>query len=279
MLIVTILNVIMIFVPFLAAALLGMAIYYFLRSRRSMNNLLSSQKKLSVIMDYDPMETEFSKRAAGGIALKSIPARNIERNVSEFSISQSSPEAIHSLKDSIVHQRGVLENLLNKVQEIEERKVADVESKVDKEELKEKIELLEWKLKEKEQELQKIRNLEAGSKKTAEKLEEVYREFDLLQSKIERLEKQAGRANTVEMELEKSKNEYEQLKKDISKKADKIEELTAETQKKHQQLCEAEDKLAKTNRKLHGEMRRIGELESMLHMISEERDHLLHKSK
>jgi chromosome segregation ATPase len=279
MLIATIFDVLMIFAPFIAAALLGVVIYYFLRSRRSLKSILLSHKNLAVIMDYDPGETEFSKRKAKTVALKSVPATNNQKNVIEFNNVQSSPEAIHTLKDSIIHQRSVLENLLNKVQEIEEKKVADIESKVDREELKEKIELLEWKLKEKEQELQKIRNLEAGSKKTAEKLEEVYREFELLQSKIERLEKQAGRANTVEMELEKSKNEYEQLKKDISKKADKIEELTAETQKKHQQLCEAEDKLAKTNRKLHGEMRRIGELESMLHMISEERDHLLHKSK
>ncbi len=277
MLIATIFDVLMIFAPFIAAALLGVVIYYFLRSRRSLKSILLAQKNLAVIMDYDPQETEFSRRKV--VTLKTVPATNNQKNVIEFNNSQSSPEAIHTLKDSIIHQRGVLENLLNKVQEIEEKKIIDAESTVDREELKEKIELLEWKLREKEQELQKLKNLEAGAKNTTEKLEEVYKEFDLLQSKIDQLEKQAGRNNIVEIELEKSKNEYDQLRKDISKKADKIDELTAENQKKHQQLCETEDKLAKINRKLHNEMRRIGELESMLHMISEERDHLLYKNK
>ncbi len=279
MLIATIFDVLMIFAPFIAAALLGVVIYYFLRSRRSLKSILLSHKNLAVIMDYDPGETEFSKRKAKTIALKSVPATNNQKNVIEFNNVQSSPEAIHTLKDSIIHQRSVLENLLSKVQEIEEKKIIDIESKEESEELKEKIELLEWKLREKEQELQKLRSLEEGSKKTAEKLEDVYKEFNLLQSKIEQLEKKAGRNNMVEIELEKNKNEYEQLKKDISRKVDKIEELTADNQRKHQQLCETEDKLAKTNRKLHNEMRRIGELESMLHMISEERDHLLHKIK
>ena len=279
MLIVTILDVIMIFVPFFAATLLGMAIYYFLRSRRSMNNILISQKKLAVIMDYDPGETEFSKRNAENLALQNMAARSNKKNVTEFNNHESSPEAIHTLKDSIIQQRSVLENLLNKVQEIEEKKVADMESKVDREELKEKIELLEWKLKEKEQDLQKLKQQAADSTKTTAKLEEVYKEFDSLQSKIDQLEKQAGRTSTLEMELEKGKDEYGQLKKDIERKTGKIDELLAENKKKHQQLCETEDKLASINRKLHNEMRRIGELESMLHMISEERDHLLHKSR
>jgi chromosome segregation ATPase len=269
----------MIFVPFITAALLGVVIYYFLRSRKSLKKILLSQKNLSVIMDYNPKETEFSKRTLRTVGLKAVPATKIQNNVVEFNNAESAPEAIHTLKDSIIQQRNVLENLLNKVQEIEEKKAIDTQSQVDSEELKEKVELLEWKLKEKELEVQKLKNLEEGSKKTAEKLEEVHNEFDLLQAKIDQLEKQAGRSNTIEIELEKSKNEYEQLKKDIARKAEKIAELTAESQKKHQQLCETEDKLAKINRKLHNEMRRIGELESMLHMISEERDLLLQKSK
>ncbi len=110
-------------------------------------------------------------------------------------------------------------------------------------------------------------------------MEEVFKEFDTLQAKIEQLEKQAGRTVTLEMELEKSRDEYGQLKKDMAKKAGKIDELLAENQKKHQLLCETEDKLANINRKLHGQGRRIGELESMLHMISEQGDHRLYKSR
>ncbi len=278
MLIATILDVLMIFTPFIAAAILGVAIYYFFRSLRSLKNILLSQKELAVIMDYDPEETEFSKCKTGNLALQNIPARNIQKNVTEFNNPEPSSEAIHTLRDSIIKQRSILENLLNKVQEIEENKIDDEEAKLDREELKEKIELLDWKLKEKEQELLKFRQQEAASKKRETKLEEVYKEFDSLQSKIDELEKQSGRTCTLEMELEKGKDEYEQLKKDVAKKTGRIDELLAENRKKHQQLCETEDILANTNRKLHNEMRRTGELESMLHMISEERDHLMYKS-
>lgn len=279
MLIATILDVFMIFLPFISAAILGLAIYYFIRSRRSLKNIILSQRKLSMIPDYDLEELEFANRKSENSILQKNTARPVQKNIPELVTAESSSEPIHNLKDSIIQQRNVLENLLNKVQEIEEKKIADKDEKAEREELSEKIELLEWKLKEKDQELMRLKQQETVSKNTEAKLEEVYKEFNSLQSKITQLETQAGRTASVEMELIRSKDEYEQLKKDMAKRTLKIDELIAENQKKHQQVCEAEDKLANLNRKLHTEMRRIGELESMLHMVSEERDNLLQKYK
>jgi chromosome segregation ATPase len=118
------------------------------------------------------------------------------------------------------------------------------------------------------------------------------------------LEKQANRANNLALELEDTRQSYEQIHKDLQRKAEKLEEAFLENQRLQQQLNTSEDKLAEanlqrqqlqkkvlflqdlntdlqtvsdTNKKLQTELRRIGELESMLDMIAEERDYLLRK--
>ena len=106
------------------------------------------------------------------------------------------------------------------------------------------------------------------------------------------------------MELEETKEAYYQLKNDTIRKQDKLQELLSENAKLYQQLADTEDKLseanmqrqqllkktkmledlnndfqtvAETNQKLQTELRRIGELESMLNMMMEERDNLLRR--
>ena len=138
----------------------------------------------------------------------------------------------------------------------------------------------------------------------AAKIEEVYQEFDLLQAKMATLEKQANRANNLALELEDTRQSYEQVHKDLQRKTEKLEEAFLENQRLQQQLNMLEDKLAEsnllrqqlqkkvlflqdlntdlqtvsdTNKKLQTELRRMGELESMLDMIAEERDYLLKK--
>jgi hypothetical protein len=118
------------------------------------------------------------------------------------------------------------------------------------------------------------------------------------------LEKQAARANNLAIELEDTKYSYEQVHKELLRKQEKLEETMNENQRMRQQMDELEDKLseanlqrqqlqkkvmflsdlnndmqgiADTNKKLQTELRRIGELESMLNMMAEERDFLLRK--
>ena len=106
------------------------------------------------------------------------------------------------------------------------------------------------------------------------------------------------------IELEDTKYTYEQVHKELLRKQEKLEELMEENQLLRHQKNEAEDKLADanlqrqqlhkkvqflsdlnsdmqniadTNKKLQTDLRRIGELESMLNMMSEEREFLLRK--
>jgi chromosome segregation ATPase len=136
------------------------------------------------------------------------------------------------------------------------------------------------------------------------RIEEVYKEFDELQKNIGNLEKQANKTTVLSLELEDVKQSYEQVHKELIRKQEKLETAIAENQRLHAALSTTEDKLAEanlqrqqlqkkvqflqdmnndirnisdSNHKLQNELRRIGELESMLSMIAEERDRLLNK--
>jgi len=175
---------------------------------------------------------------------------------------------------------------------------------VENEELEKKIEKLELLLDTKDGEIKRIKQQEAVAQQMAARIDEVYKEFDLLQHKIISLEKQAGKANELTIELEDAKQLSEQLQKDLERKHEKLEELIEESQRLHTLLNTTEDKLAEanlqrqqlqkkvqflqdvnndmqnvseSNKKLQNELRRIGELESMLSMIADERDRLLNK--
>ena len=106
------------------------------------------------------------------------------------------------------------------------------------------------------------------------------------------------------IELEDTKQSYEQVHRELSRKHERLEEIMQENHRMRQEIEVLEDKLSEanlqrqqlhkkvqflqdlntdmqgisdTNKKLQTELRRIGELESMLHMMAEERDHLLRK--
>ncbi|MFN2439126.1 MAG: hypothetical protein ABR503_07995, partial [Chitinophagaceae bacterium] len=90
MLIATILDVFMIFLPFISAAILGLAIYYFIRSRRSLKNIILSQRKLSMIPDYDLEELEFANRKSENSILQKNTARAVQKNIPELIAAESS---------------------------------------------------------------------------------------------------------------------------------------------------------------------------------------------
>jgi len=172
------------------------------------------------------------------------------------------------------------------------------------EELEKKLDELHGVIEEKDDEIKELHQEVSAGNKMATRIDEIYKEFELLQSKMTVLEKQAGRANNLAIELEDTKYTYEQVHKELLRKQEKLEELMEENQLLRHQKNEAEDKLADanlqrqqlhkkvhfltdlnsdmqsiadTNKKLQTDLRRIGELESMLNMMSEEREFLLRK--
>ncbi len=303
-----------IFILQAGAIILGITIYFFWTSNKALSQTLrQSKNKLDILpkknflarvgltnTTLDELQervTQLKQKVSAEVSAKKInPATQATETVNTANVL--------SLKDTLLHQQNTLDGLLSKIATIEEGNYNQKELSQRNEELEKKIERLELEIETKEGEINRIRQQEALAQQMASRIDEVYKEFDVLQNKIASLEKQATKTNALTFELEEAKQLTEQLQKELIRKQEKLEEMISESQRLHTSLGITEDKLAEanlqrqqlqkkvqflqditndmqhvseSNQKLQNELRRIGELESMLSMISEERDRLLNK--
>lgn len=211
-------------------------------------------------------------------------------------------ELIDTLRNTINQQQKTLNGFLLEIEGLQDGGKKQLEDENNA--LQETIKNLELKLKQKDIDAEGLRQQASMAHELNQRIEEVYEEFRQMQKKLSGMEQQAARANILELELEEVRDAYERIHNDVANRQEKMEEALAETRQLRQQLKETEEKLAEanrqrqqlhkkvqfltdmnddlhkmsdTNKKLQNELRRIGELESMLNMISEERDQLLRR--
>lgn len=289
----------------LVAIILGVTIYFFLKSRKDLEEAIQPKKK-NILTDpkhasYQrsslvELEEQFAKKRFETSAKKEEPVAYIPKPVHvEANPSQE-------LKSTIAQQQKLLNSYLDKIEELENEGRQELNDEIQNLEIK--IDKLNAALEEKDEEIKDLRQQASAAQRMASKIEEVYKEFDQLQEKMQILERQANRANNLAIELEDAKYSYEQVHKELLRKQEKLEEVMNENQHLRLQLNDVEDKLSDsnlqrqqlqkkvlfltdlnndmqsvsdTNKKLQTELRRIGELESMLNMMAEERDFLLRK--
>jgi chromosome segregation ATPase len=291
------------------ALVLGLAIYFFIDSQRSLKQTLKKTNEKVTLRPgfYGTSPVAKANRVVEPVrdeikeVKRNYPAE-AEKPVLVKTKTLPKEESIDSLKETVLQQQKLLNSFLRQVEEIENEGREELE--MQNKHLQSEIKGLEAQLDKKNAELEEVKQQASMSERMAAKIEEVYQEFDLLQGKMVTLEKQANRANNLALELEDTRQSYEQIHKDLQRKAEKLEEAFLENQRLQQQLNTSEDKLAEanlqrqqlqkkvlflqdlntdlqtvsdTNKKLQTELRRIGELESMLDMIAEERDYLLRK--
>ena len=296
-------------VLFLAALILGFTLYFFIRSRKTLREALEANKKYIglTIRKEDPLESRQNKVVE---LEKQFAKKRLETPVRENEevllrkVVKTDENPVQELKNTIAQQQKMLNTYLQKVEELENEGKADLDKRIN--DLERDIHKLHLVIEKKDEEIEDLQQQASASQKMAAKIEEVYEEFDQLQNKMQLLEKQANRANSLAIELEDTRQSYEQVHKELLRKHEKLEEIVEENQQMRHQLNELEDKLAEanlqrqqlqkkvqfltdlnndmlsiseTNKKLQTELRRIGELESMLNMMAEERDQLLKKKK
>jgi myosin heavy subunit len=205
-------------------------------------------------------------------------------------------------------QYGLLEHnqkinqLLSNIDVIKEKEEAQREILRANEELSAQINIMRQQLTEKEIEINNIRQKEHLASEMKSMLDSTYTEFNTLQSKIQKLESQLNSSRKMNLEYEDLKEAHSKLSKDFEEYKLKVSGLTIENQQLQAQLMEVEDKLREanfqrqqlqkraayleelnndlqvvsdSNKKLEAQLRRVGELESMLNVVSEERDHLM----
>lgn len=292
------------------AIVLGVAIHFFLASRKALRQTMmpDKNKKLRVTANDKldlPDILPFSSPATAEKPKKEKAVLPQEAPPIHKAVKPNMPKeaVIDTFKETILQQQKSLNSFLQNVEALQGEEYCQLQK--ENAALKKNVTQLEALLEQNETELEGVKQQAAVAQKMAARIEEVYKEFDYMQDKMADLEKQSRQANVLSLELEDIKQSYLQAQNELSRKQTRLEEIIAENQRLHHQLSETEDKLAEanfqrqqllkkaqlmqemnddmqhmadTNKKLQTELRRIGELESMLHTIEEERSHLFKRS-
>ena len=213
-------------------------------------------------------------------------------------------EQLKQAQLSLLEHNEKINQLLGNIDIIKETEEKQKEILRDNEELYTQIEELRQVLQQKEQEIGKISQKANLSREMTSMLDNAYLEFNSLQEKIIKLESQVSSSKMLNLEHEDLKEENLKLRRDFDEQKAKLNGLTTENQELQSKLIETEEKLREANlqrqqlqkrvsyleelnndlqavsdanKRLETQIKRIGELESMLNVISQERDHLAKK--
>jgi len=159
-------------------------------------------------------------------------------------------------------------------------------------------------LSQKEREISSVRQKEHLTKEMSSMLDTAYGEFNVLQEKIQKLESQVNTSKRINLEYEDLKEGHMKLVRDYEDQKVKYTAILREHEALENQYDETDNKLreailqrqqlqkrvayleelnndlqavADANKKLEHQLKRLGELESILNVVSTERDELARK--
>jgi FtsZ-binding cell division protein ZapB len=207
-------------------------------------------------------------------------------------------EQLRQTQIGLVEQNQKINQLLGNIDLIKEKEELQREILRSNEELSTQVGNLRAQLTEKEKEINHIRQKEQLTNEMKSMLDNTYHEFNTLQGKIHKLESQLNASRMMNMEYEDLKEAHSRMTSDFEDHKMKVNALTNDNQHLQKQLVDVEDKLREasfqrqqlqkrtayleelnrdlqvvsdTNKKLESQLRRVGELENMLNVVSEER--------
>ena len=197
-----------------------------------------------------------------------------------------------------------INELLGQIDIVKETEEKQNEIKRSNEELSTQLDELRFTLSQKEKELNATRQKQEITKEMTSMLDNAYTEFNVLQEKMQKLENQVSSSKMINLEFEDIREENYKIARDLAEQKLKLQAAVTENQQLQASLDETEEKLreanfqrqqlqkrvayleelnadmqavADANKKLESQIRRIGELESKLNMVAEERDELARK--
>jgi chromosome segregation ATPase len=284
------------------AVILGFVVQFVLVSRRKLQAMIEESKRRTLLTGLDgpyfeePLKPKWTGArqmfSPGGIS--TTAALNSYKKAAPATDFAIDSVTLNELKHTLRQQQKSLDQLLARMDKLdvqEGRGLAQTAATA-------------LALEERETELQRTKQQLSAAQKVAGRVTEVYHEFDRMQQKMAELEESANKVTELELELEDAQQAYVQVKKEAARHQEKLREVANERDQLQQQLAETEDRLTETdrrqqqlqkrvqlledinaelnhmsdaNKKLKSELRRIAELESMLSLVSDERDLLLKK--
>ena len=213
-------------------------------------------------------------------------------------------EQLRQAQASLLEHNEKINQLLGQIDIIKQTEEKQKEIEENNEELNRQVEALRMQLSQKDKEIGTIQQKAHLTREMTSMLDSAYNEFNSLQDKIHKLENQVTASKKVSLEYDDLKEQHYKVKTEFEEQRLKYNAAFSENQELHRLLEETQEKLrdttfqkqqlqkrvayleelnndmqavSETNKKLEGQLRRIGELESMLNVISEERDELARK--
>lgn len=207
---------------------------------------------------------------------------------------------------SLLEHNKKINQLLGQIDVVKATEEKQQETQAHNEALAMQVEELQHQLIEKEKEVSNIQQKAHLTKEMTSMLDNAYSEFNTLQDKIQKLENQVAASKKISLEYEDVKEDYYKVtrefddykirheallveKAELSRLNTEIEEKLRESSFQKQQLQKRVayleelnndiQSVADTNKKLETQLKRLGELESMLNVVAEERDELARKQK
>ncbi len=217
------------------------------------------------------------------------------------------PDYIQQLRQaqsSLLEHNEKINLLLGQIDIVKETEEKQQEILKINEELSGQIDDLKSMLSQKEKEINNTRQKEQLTSEVTSMIDSAYNEFNTLQDKILKLESQVNVSKRINLEYEDMKENHYRVSQDYEEQKKKYSAAVSENKQLLEELTETEDKLkeanfqrqqlqkrvayleelnndmqdvADANKKLEGQLKRIGELESRLNMVAEERDRLVKK--
>lgn len=291
----------------IAVAAFLLAVRFFIVSQRKLEGLLPERQREAPSFDIGIDRAGFLVPAGRG---KTVAKR-------EQRVETDTKGEIKELRNMVQLQQLELNRALRQLQSLQDGKEPEVckEDAVEKEEPYDSgegggddflIEELRSQIRAKEAELQDLRQEAGLAQKLRLHFEEVQASHDALQEKVQQMEGGAWQSAELAATVDALQHTVERLEETVYKKEEKIRELSAENARLYELHHGAEEKvsavvlqrqqltkkvhfleqingdmqqMSDAARKLKTETRRVGELESMLDLITEERDALLKRKR
>lgn len=217
------------------------------------------------------------------------------------------PDYIQQLRQaqsSLMEHNEKINRLLGQIDIVKETEEKQKEILKINESLAAEVDDLKFMLLQKEKEIDNTRQKEQLTNEMTSMIDSAYTEFNVLQEKMQKLESQVNASKRINLEYEDLKEGYYRISQDFEEQKKKYSTAVSENNQLLEELTETEDKLREANfqrqqlqkkvayleelnndmqavsdanKKLESQLKRVGELESMLNVIAEERDQLARK--
>jgi chromosome segregation ATPase len=208
-------------------------------------------------------------------------------------------EQLRQAQNSLLEHNEKINRLLGQIDFVKETEKKQQEMLKTNAELSGQINELKSKLEQKEKEVINIRQKEHLTAEMSSLLENTHIGFNALQEKIQQLEGQVIASQSTNIQYEEVKEEYFKISRDFEEQKLKFNVMASENRQLKANLSETEEKLIESNfqrqqlqkkvvhfeglnsdmqavadaqKKLEDQLKRIGEIENMLNIVSDEKN-------